>query len=63
MEPKRHLYRALIDNFLALGIPRNCVLSQLHELPAQDIAIRGARYPSCPAQASDRAAETTSPLA
>lgn len=43
MEAKRILYRAIIDNFERLGIPRNCVLIQLHELPACDIAIRGGQ--------------------
>lgn len=43
MEAKRHLYKAIIERFWALGIPRNCVLIQLHELPAQDIAIRGGQ--------------------
>jgi len=43
MEAKRNLYRAIVDNFERLGIPRNCVLIQLHELPPQDIAIRGGQ--------------------
>ena len=43
MESKRHLYRAIIGNLERLGVPRNCVLIQLHELPAHDIAIRGGQ--------------------
>ena len=43
MEAKRKLYRAILDNFERLGIPRNCVLIQLHELPPTDIAIRGGQ--------------------
>jgi len=41
IEAKRRLYTAIIDNLEALGIPRNCSLIQLHELPPEDIAIRG----------------------
>jgi hypothetical protein len=40
-EAKRRFYAAIVDNFEALGIPRNCSLIQLHELPPGDIAIRG----------------------
>jgi phenylpyruvate tautomerase PptA (4-oxalocrotonate tautomerase family) len=43
LDAKRRLYRAIIDNLERLGVPRNCVLIQLHELPAHDIAIRGGR--------------------
>ena len=43
LEAKRRLYRAIIDNLERLGVPRNCVLIQLHELPAHDIAIRGGQ--------------------
>lgn len=43
MDAKRRLYRAIIDNLERLGVPRNCVLIQLHELPAHDIAIRGGQ--------------------
>ena len=41
IEAKRRLYTAIVDNLEALGIPRNCSLIQLHELPPEDIAIRG----------------------
>ena len=41
MEAKRRLYTAIVDNLEALGIPRNCSLIQLHELPPENIAIRG----------------------
>ena len=40
-EAKRRFYAAIVDNLEALGIPRNCSLIQLHELPPEDIAIRG----------------------
>lgn len=30
IEAKRNLYRAIVDNFERPGIPRNCVLVQLH---------------------------------
>ena len=43
LEAKRRLYRAIIDNLERLGVPRNCVLIQLHELPAHDIAVRGGQ--------------------
>jgi hypothetical protein len=41
IEAKRRFYAAIVDNLEALGIPRNCSLIQLHELPPEDIAIRG----------------------
>lgn len=41
VEAKRRFYTAIVDNLEALGIPRNCSLIQLHELPPGDIAIRG----------------------
>ena len=40
-EAKRRFYAAVVDNLEPLGIPRNCCLIQLHELPPGDIAIRG----------------------
>ncbi|UUZ71710.1 tautomerase family protein [Polaromonas sp. P1(28)-8] len=43
MEAKRSLYKAIIENFERLGIPQNCVLIQLHEVPAHDIAVRGGQ--------------------
>ena len=43
LEAKRRLYRAIIDNLERLGVPRNCVLIQLHELTAHDIAVRGGQ--------------------
>lgn len=42
-EAKRRFYTAIVENLEALGIPRNCSLIQLHELPPEDIAIRGGR--------------------
>jgi len=41
IDAKRRLYAAICDNLETLGIPRNCILIQLHELPPEDIAIRG----------------------
>jgi hypothetical protein len=43
LEAKRRFYKAIVDNLEALGIPRNCSLIQLHELPPEDIAIRGGQ--------------------
>ena len=42
-EAKRRFYAAVVDNLEALGIPRNCSLIQLHEVPPGDIAIRGGQ--------------------
>ena len=42
-EAKRRFYAAVVGNLEALGIPRNCSLIQLHELPPGDIAIRGGQ--------------------
>ena len=42
-EAKRRFYAGVADNLEALGIPRNCSLIQLHELPPGDIAIRGGQ--------------------
>jgi len=41
VEAKRRFYRDLIENLEAVGIPRNCSLIQLHELPPENIAVRG----------------------
>ena len=41
VDAKQRLYTAICDNLETLGIPRNCILIQLHELPPEDIAIRG----------------------
>lgn len=41
IKAKRRFYQAVVDNLEAIGIPRNCSLIQLHELPPEDIAIRG----------------------
>jgi hypothetical protein len=46
VDAKRRFYTAIVDNLEALGIPRNCSLIQLHELPPEDIAIRGG-HPMC----------------
>ena len=36
-EAKRRFYVAVIENLEALGIPRNCSLIQLHELPPETL--------------------------
>ena len=61
IEAKRRLYTAIVDNLEVLGIPRNCSLIQLHELPPEDIAILGGHpmtdFPAMTgvAQSEDRA--------
>jgi hypothetical protein len=42
-EVKRRFYAAVVGNLEAFGIPRNCSLIQLHELPPTDIAVRGGQ--------------------
>jgi hypothetical protein len=37
----RRQYTAIVDRLQALGISRNRIVIQLHELPAHGIAIRG----------------------
>ena len=67
IEAKRRLYTAIVDNLEALGIPRNCSLIQLHELPPEDIAIRGGHpmtdFPAMirVAQAEGQASRDTAP--
>ena len=43
---KRHLYQLLVSRLEAFGIPRACVLVRLHELPPENIAVRGG-LPVC----------------
>lgn len=40
---KRRLYRLLVDAFLRVGIPPQCVLIRLHELPAENFGVRGGQ--------------------
>jgi hypothetical protein len=46
LDAKRRLYRLLVTALEAFGIPPVCVLVRLHELPAQNIAVRGG-WPVC----------------
>jgi Tautomerase enzyme len=43
---KRRLYRLLVDGLQTVGIPPACVLVRLHELPAENFAVRGG-LPVC----------------
>jgi hypothetical protein len=43
---KRRLYRLLVDGLALLGIPGPCVLIRLHELPPENIGVRGG-LPVC----------------
>jgi hypothetical protein len=38
---KRRLYRLLVEGLQGFGIPPVCVLVRLHELPAENFAVRG----------------------
>jgi hypothetical protein len=40
---KRRLYRALVRRFEAFGIPGACVLVRVHEIPAENFAVRGGQ--------------------
>ncbi len=43
LDAKRRLYAAIVERLAALGIPPACVLIKLHELPAQDVGVRGGQ--------------------
>ena len=43
LEAKRRLYRLITDAFAVAGIPPNCVLIRLHELPAENFGVRGGQ--------------------
>jgi hypothetical protein len=43
---KRRLYQLLVEGLQTLGIPPLCVLVRLHELPAENFAVRGG-LPVC----------------
>lgn len=43
---KRRLYQLLVTQLQTLGIPPACVLVRLHELPPENIAVRGG-LPIC----------------
>lgn len=40
---KRRLYQEIVGRFEAFGIPRACVLIRLHELPPENIGVRGGQ--------------------
>lgn len=40
---KRRLYQGLVARLGALGIPGECLLVRLHEMPGENIAVRGGQ--------------------
>jgi Tautomerase enzyme len=40
---KRQLYRGLVERLQGFGIPPECVLIRLHELPAENFGVRGGQ--------------------
>ena len=46
LEAKRRLYKHLIGSLEELGIPGQCVLVRLHELPPENFGVRGGQ-PVC----------------
>ncbi len=43
LNAKRLLYRRIVENLAPLGIPPPCVLIRLHEMPAQNVGVRGGQ--------------------
>ena len=43
VDAKRRLYQGIVKGLLPLGIPPQCVLIRLHELPAENIGVRGGQ--------------------
>lgn len=43
LQTKRDLYTAIVNNLEVLGIPKTCVLIRLHELSAENTAVRGGQ--------------------
>jgi hypothetical protein len=43
IEAKRRLYREVVTRLEPFGIPPACVLIRLHELPPENIAVRGGQ--------------------
>lgn len=43
VDAKRRLYRELVDRMAAFGIPKDCVLVRLVELPAENFGVRGGQ--------------------
>ena len=40
---KRRLYRLLVERLVGFGIPADCILIRLHELPAENFGVRGGQ--------------------
>lgn len=40
---KRRLYQGLVARLAVLGIPGECLLVRLHEMPGENIAVRGGQ--------------------
>jgi len=43
VQAKRRLYRGIVRNLQALGIPPACVLIKLHEMDAANVGVRGGQ--------------------
>jgi len=43
LEAKRRLYRLIVDALGRFGIPGDCVLIKLHEMRADNVAVRGGQ--------------------
>ena len=43
IDAKRELYRFITEAFSVVGIPPNCVLIRLFELPAENLGVRGGQ--------------------
>ena len=43
VDAKRRLYQGIVQGLLPFGIPPQCVLIRLHELPAENIGVRGGQ--------------------
>lgn len=43
VDAKRRLYQGIVKRLEPLGIPPQCVLIRLHELPAENIGVRGGQ--------------------
>ena len=43
VQAKRQLYRFITEAFAEVGIPANCVLIRLFELPAENFGVRGGQ--------------------
>jgi hypothetical protein len=43
LDAKRRLYQGLVARLQSFGIPPECVLIRLHELPAENFGVRGGQ--------------------